>query len=598
MNPWCTACPDWQDRIMAGRHLVPDLPLFEGQAAKALRIFKRLRIPDVIGRPTLADACGPWFFPIVAALFGSYDPETHRRHIQEVFQLIPKGNGKSSNGGPVMLTATIMNQRPEAGFSFIAPTIEIAKIAFEQAANTIRTDAALMEAFQIREHVRTIEHRTLGTELKIKAADTDVVTGGKDVGTMIDETHVFAKRSNAADIYIEIRGALGKRPDGFLFQTTTQSKEPPSGQFKLELDRARAVRDGSLDLPLLPILYELPDALLEKNQWQERRYWPLVNPNLGRSLDPSFLDRTLMEAIRTGGETLTLVASQHFNVEIGLRLRSDRWRGADFWEGAKFEPIRSLDALLDRCEVAVIGIDAGGLDDLAGLCVVGRDKRTGVWLYWCHAYAHRKVLNLRKEIAPSLLDFEQDGDLTFWGDPEAAANVAKRLLDDGSEEEFLARPEGGDVDVDVAAMVAVCILVRDRGLLPETHGIGVDPAALGNLVQALEAEGFTAQAENGKVDIIGISQSATNLNSAIVTLERKLEAGTAAHGGTRLMNWCVGNAKAEQKGNSVAITKQAAGKAKIDPLAAAFNATKLMERNPEGSGGDLDDFIAQHKRAA
>src|SRR4029453_13709161 len=101
---WDTSCRDWEERILDGRSLVPELPLFQAEAAKALRCFKRLRLPDAIGTPTLGEVWGPWFYPIVAALFGSLDPVTNIRHVSEVFQLIPKGNSKSSNGGAVMLT--------------------------------------------------------------------------------------------------------------------------------------------------------------------------------------------------------------------------------------------------------------------------------------------------------------------------------------------------------------------------------------------------------------------------------------------------------------------------------------------------------------
>ncbi len=63
---------------------------------------------------------------------------------------------------------------------------------------------------------------------------------------------------------------------------------------------------------------------------------------------------------------------KHANVEIGLALRSDRWAGADFWEqqGRRV----SLDDILQRADVVTVGIDGGGLDDLLGMYVIGRDR--------------------------------------------------------------------------------------------------------------------------------------------------------------------------------------------------------------------------------
>ena len=78
-------------------------------------------------------------------------------------------------------------------------------------------------------------------------------------------------------------------------------------------------------------------------------------------------------------------ASQHLNMEIGLALRSDRWVGADYWEQAA-EKSLTLDKLLERSETVVIGIDGGGLDDLLGLAVLGREKGTRRWLLWSRAW--------------------------------------------------------------------------------------------------------------------------------------------------------------------------------------------------------------------
>jgi phage terminase large subunit-like protein len=548
MDDWDLSCLDWKDRILSGRSLVPGLPLFKTEAARALRVFKRLKMPDVIGTPTMEEACGPWFFPIVEALFGSYDADNNVRMIQEVFQLIPKGNSKSSNGGALMLTGLIVNKRPEAEFLLVAPTLEIAGIAFKQAKGTIKIDPELDKLFQIQDHIRKVTHRKSGATLQIKAADTDVITGSKATGTMIDETHVFAKRSNAKEVFVELRGALTKRRDGFLYQTTTQSKKPPSGVFKSELDMARAVRDGKMKLPLLPVLYELPEEVSKDGGWKERKYWPLINPNLGRSTNEKFLINELMKAEEDGPAQMALIASQHFNVEVNQSLRSDGWSGAVLWPRG-VERALTFEHILERSEVVTVGIDGGGLDDLLGVSIVGREKGSLRWLTWSHAYISPEGWERRKANASIYQDFIEAGDLT----------LVKNIQDD------------------IDALVSVVQQVNAAGLLSQ---VGVDPAGLGIIVDSLARIGVTEESKQ-----LGGVRQGIALMGAIKATERKLADGSLKHCGQPMMTWCAGNAIVEPTATGMRIARDASGYGKIDPLMALFDAMALMSMNPPALGG-------------
>jgi phage terminase large subunit-like protein len=544
---WDTSCVDWADKLRRRECPIPVLPLFEAEAEKALRIFKRLRCPDIEGNPTYGQICDEWVFEIVRAIFGSYDTETKRRLIREFFVLIPKKNGKSSISAAIIVTATIINRRPEAECLLIAPTKQIANIAFKQAAGIVRLDPHLAALFHLQQHLRTITHRTSLAQIIIKAADTDAITGGKATFTLIDETHVFASVGRAADVFIEVRGALASRPDGFLLQITTQSKAPPVGVFKSELDAAREVRDGKVRRPVLAILYEYPEEIQKSGEWKLAENWDIVNPNLGRSVDRAFLADELAKAERAGPEAFALFASQHFNIEIGIALRSNRWEGADYWLDQADQTL-TLEALIQRSDVIVVGIDGGGLDDLLGLAILGRDAGTREWLLWSHAWAHEKILERHTQIAPALRDFEKEGTLTIYDMP-------------------------GD---DVSELVDFVLQVERSGKFPAKAAIGVDVVGISEIVDGLAAAGITDQPEK----VAAVTQG-WKLANTIKTTARRLAAGGMWHDGSSLLTWCIGHAKVEPRGNAILITKEAAGAGKIDPLMAAFNAVALMARNPE-----------------
>lgn len=556
---WSFARPDWIARLEQGRSLVPELPLDAAEAGRAVRIFDRLRLPDVPGQPAMAEAAGDWFRDIVRAIFGSLDRATGIRMVAEIFALVPKKNSKTTGGAGIMLTALLVNERPRAEFLLVGPTQDVSELAFSQAAGMIEADPEgyLQKRFQIQDHIKTITDRKTKAKLKIKTFDMQVMTGVKPVGVLVDELHTMSARSYASRVIGQVRGGLLPNPESFLVFITTQSDTAPAGAFRAELQYARGVRDGRIagsDVRTLPILYEFPEAVqTDRNEpWADPKLWPMVLPNLGRSITLPRLIADGAAAKEKGKDEYRRWASQHLNIEIGLGLHADRWIGADHWEGAANDAL-DLDEILARSEVATVGIDGGGLDDLLGLAVIGRCRETRDWLLWGRAWAQTDVLERRPQIAERLRDFERDGDLVICGAPTQ----------------------------DVEEVAAIVARIAEAGLLPGRYGVGLDPVGVAAIIDELAGQGVETEANGGPVCAV---YQGYKLSGAVWGMERKLKDGTLWHAGQGLMAWCVGNARAEQRGNAVLITKEAAGKAKIDPLAAAFNAFSLMARVPEAAG--------------
>lgn len=551
MSGWDLSCPDWETRLRSGRPPIrDDLPLFAGEAERAVAIFKKLRLADVPGTPTMAEAGDEWIFAIVRALFGSLDPMTKARMIRELFLLVPKKNSKTTYGALIMVTALLLNERPSAPFIMTAPVQDVAELAYEAARGAIGLDPVLEKKFHVRDHLKTIIHRETKAALEIMTFDPSVLTGQKAAGVLIDELHVVAKMAKASSAIRQLRGGTLPFPEAFLAFITTQSEEAPTGVFRSELLKARRIRDGEQRGAMLPVLYEFPEAMQkDRDAWRDPKNWPMVTPNAGRSITIARLVEDYETAAASGDDELRGWASQHLNIEIGLALRSDRWAGADFWEGCARDGL-DLDEVLERSEVVVAGIDGGGLDDLLGLAVVGRDRETREWLHWGRAWAHPIVLDRRKSEAARFRDFEADGDLVLT-------------------------EEMGDAEAELAGYVKRC---WGAGLL---HQVGADPYGVGTILDAIVAAGVPRAVESpAREVVVGVSQG-WKLGAAIKTAERALAAGTLVHAGSPLMAWCVGNARVEPKGNAILITKQASGTAKIDPLMALFNAVALMSLNPQ-----------------
>lgn len=549
---WTTACVDWEARLKNRLPIIPK-PIFPEKAKEALDVFKALRVVDLPGKPTFGECSDLWVFDFVAAIFGGCDPATGDQMIREYGLLISKKNTKSTIAAGIMLTAVILCWREDEEHLILAPTKEVADNSFRPAAGMVRADPELSALFHVQDHIRTITHRVSKSSLKVVAAETDTVGGKKSGRILVDELWLFGKQPRAQAMFMEATGGLASRPEGWVIYLTTQSDEPPAGVFKEKLNYWREVRDGNVHDPrTLGILYEFPQDMIASKAYMKPENFYITNPNLGRSVSQAWLKDQLNRFKGNTDGSFQQFLAKHLNIEIGLSLRSDRWPGADFWEQQGTRKGLTLDGLVERSEVVTVGIDGGGLDDLLGLAVMGRDKETREWMLWTHAWAHPSVFERRKAEAPRFHDFARDGDLT--------------IVD--------------HIGQDAQAVGRIVAQVYRSGLLDK---VGVDPVGIAAFIDSIIAEDVPQDV------IVAISQG-YKLGGAIKAMERKLAEGGIVHGGQAMMAWCVGNAKVEPRGNSILITKQASGSAKIDPLMAAFNAVELMADNPAAKGG-MNDYL-------
>ncbi|MER8560170.1 terminase large subunit [Mesorhizobium sp. M0578] len=554
-----------------GRSLVPgDLALNEAEAEMGLAFFDALPLPDGLDEMTLGQAAGQWFRDLVRVMFGAWDPAVRRRAIRDFFVMAPKGSSKTTYSAGLMLTAMMMNKRHNVEALFVGPTQTISDRAYDQATAMISKSQDLQRRFHRKDHEKTIQCLVTDSELKVKTFALDILTGAILIFALVDELHLLGRSQHTTKVLRQIRGGLDKTNEGALLITTTQSDEIPAGAFRDELYMARKIRDGQyrgkIIRPMLPLLYEFPTAIAkDKDRWGDPANWPMVMPNLNRSIHLHDLVPDWNSEREKGDKPTRIWASQHLNIEMGVGMKTDGWPGAAYWAHSEDETI-TLQSLLQRSEAVVVGIDGGGLDDLYGLSVLGREPaeiavtvkiadqdvviKMKRWLCWSHAWCHRGVLERRQSIATRLLDFEAAGELT--------------IVD--------------DTIVSLAESIGIIRQVNDAGLLA---CVAIDAEGpYGELVDALAELEITQ--EGGQVEGVG---QGYKLMNAIKTSEGRLSNRMLTHARSSMMDWSVENVKIEPTATAIRATKQNAGDAKIDSVMALFDAVSVMVKNPEAVGG-------------
>lgn len=543
-------CRDWVDRLRK-RQMPIDLTgvnklLNTKRMRVAEKAFGLIRLPDVAGQPPMSEAAADWQRQIVRLAAGGLQPDGNQL-VNTVGVMVPKKNSKTTFASAMTLVMAMMSPRPNAEFLLIGAEQSIAQLSFQQLAGMIACDDDLRDHWHVRDHLKKIVSRKSGVTISVKSFSMEAVTGSRPTFVLLDEAHLLTG-ADANRVVGQLRGGQASIPEAQLIWISTQSDVTPRGFWKDELEKARSVRDGKIQLAgYAPVLYEPPpEFATDLVSASDPKMWAMVNPNLGFSISEEWLLRSFKEAMSVGEQETRRWLSQHANVQVAaFNLGEDAWGGAEVWDRGTSSDV-SFDWICTNAEKLVIGLDGGGLDDLLAITVLG--ETSGVWYAATKAFIYPVVLKRRLQIASLLKDFEKDGDLVVM-------------------------EESSGLD-DVVQTIAQAIGGRDGTV------VAMDPNGV-----AAEIAASLIDIGVGEQDIVQVRQG-WGLRAGYQALERRLRAGTLIHANQDLLAWCVTNAMVDPAG---LITKKVSGSAKIDCLVALATAAVAMLETP--AAVDIDSMI-------
>jgi len=506
--------------------LIPDAALSDplGKGARALAIARELRVTEgeFVGR-RFGELLAPWQARLIVALFGHTDADG-RRIIRRAYLKVAKKNGKTALASVLSMVAALTSTEGRPQTLCLGGARDQSRLAFENVAAMIESDAVLRRRFRIARHQYHIyDNRNGGTIVAASAELTATVGAGASVA-IIDELHILGSLgTRGANLVRAVESGQHARAEPLLIYITTASIDEPAGIYRDVDDYAHRVAQGDVDdRRFLPVLFEVPaelDATDPANWWRS-------NPNLGVTLQLPRLLEARAIAIQRGADDERQFDSQNLNIDPRARSSSAAW----ITPATEFDPFveaLDFDATMRDADAVACGVDIGGADDVSALAILARID--GVIRCFVRGYLSERGYKLRRDKA----DYDTqiaDGSLV----------IVDRVGDD------------------VEAIVRAIEAIKSANPL-----IGADAYMMKAAASRLEALGLS---------VVGVPQG-WRLTGWLDSFERDLLGGVLRFAPSALARDHFGACTIEQRGEARALTKPDArrkGAAKIDAAIATL----------------------------
>jgi phage terminase large subunit-like protein len=441
---------------------------------------------ELAGKPLTLE---PWQQAVIGAAFGWKRPDGTRRY-REVFEYVPRKNGKSTKLGALVNMVALLDGEPGAQIYSAAADREQASLVYRQAKGMLLQSPQLAGLVRVYTSVKSIEYPN-GVVYKALSSDADNKHGFNTHFVVVDELHAHYSR-DLVDVLVT---STGSRRQPLVWYITTADYERES-ICNEKYEYACRVRDSKIDdEAFLPVIYEATP----EDDWTSEATWRKANPNLGVSVSLEYLKRECKRA-----QEVPSYENTFKRLHLNVRTRSDvRWLSLDQW---------------DRCKADFTVASLAGRRCVAALDLSSKIDVTCLMLWFPpddpngEHYIHEQFF-VPKDTAERR-ERQDRVPYTAW-------------IRDG----WMTATPGNVVD-----QAAVEQAVRDAAKLYRLGDVAFDPWGAQYLATRLQDEGAR---------MVEFRQGYASMSEPSKELEKLIVAGKIRHRGNPCMRWMAGNAAAE-----------------------------------------------------
>jgi phage terminase large subunit-like protein len=279
------------------------------------------------------------------AVYGFVHKDTGLRRAREVFTLVGRKNGKSTEKAATGLYMMIGDGEGGSEAYAIATKKDQARIVFSEAVNMVSQSPALSK--HVKKRKTDIYFPVTFSKFEPLASDSNSLDGLNVHNGIMDELHAIKDRN----LYDVVKQAMSAREQPLLDMITTAGFVREC-IFDSIYDYACKVLDGAIeDERFMSFIYELD----ERSEWTDFRMWEKANPGLGTIKSYEELAANV-ERAKNDPDFLPTVLTKDFNVRDTV---AGTWLTFDAINNEETFDIEEL-----RNTYAIGGVDLSATTDL------------------------------------------------------------------------------------------------------------------------------------------------------------------------------------------------------------------------------------------